>query len=396
VDKGLQIDVTPAPTHGRRLAFVLWEGVVGGAENFSVTLAQRMRTLGVDIEVVFIAEPFPIAERLSSVDVPYRSLGFRRGRDIAWHLRRYADEIARIGPDGALLGARGFMSSALRCGGYRGPIVAIEHGSLLGLSRVSWLRRSLLRVGGVGGAWASDAEVGVSDFMLDQMRRHPHARETRRIHNGIYPSRYTRPTSPQRPTENGALVVAFAGRLIAGKGADCLIEAVAQLRPILPLKLLLAGDGPERPRLEALARSSGVSDAVRFVGLVNDMPAFWRASDVAVVPSEMTESFSMTTLEGMACAKPVLATRSGGIPELVIDSVTGTIVPPGDASALARALVTYAEQPELRLAHGAAGRARVIEHFHINDCAQAYLDLFDELATARAAQPQRQSDGRRP
>ncbi len=91
----------------------------------------------------------------------------------------------------------------------------------------------------------------------------------------------------------------------------------------------------------------------------------------------------MTTLEAMACGKPIVATRNGAIPELMTDGVTGTLVAPGDIAALAKALAVYAESPNLRSAHGTAARARAIAQFNIEDCARAYLDLFDELAKDR-------------
>jgi glycosyltransferase involved in cell wall biosynthesis len=93
----------------------------------------------------------------------------------------------------------------------------------------------------------------------------------------------------------------------------------------------------------------------------------------------------MATLEAMTSGKPIVATRTGAIPELIVDGTTGTLVSPGDVGALAQALTYYAEHPEVRRKHGLAGRARAIERFHIEDCARAYLTLFAELATKRAA-----------
>jgi glycosyltransferase involved in cell wall biosynthesis len=366
----------------RRLALVLWNGAVGGAESFTVALAQRLRDLGADVVVVFITGPHPLAERVHAAGLPFRSLGFTRGRDVAWHPRRYAREVARLAPDGALLGACGFMGAALRCGGYRGPIVAVEHGALLSLRTIPWLRRCLLRLGGIGGAWTTDAEIGVSDFMLGEMRRHAHARKVQRIRNGIDPSVYTSATTPGASAPAGVLSIGCAGRLIPGKGVDCLIEAVARLQRTYPISLAIAGEGPERTRLEALAGSIGIAQVVHFVGLVSNMAAFWQASDVAVVPSEMTESFSMTTLEAMASGKPVLATRNGGICEVVVNGETGTLVPAGNVEALAGALRSYADA-DLRARHGLAGRARAEQHFHIDASARAYLRLFDEIATRR-------------
>ena len=147
------------------------------------------------------------------------------------------------------------------------------------------------------------------------------------------------------------------------------------------MRLLIAGKGPELPRLSSLAQGLRVGDRIEFVGLVRDIQPFWHRCDVGIFPShQFIESFGMAALEAMACGKPVIATRNGGAPEIVVDGVTGTIVEPGDVTALAQALVTYAGHPELRSARGAAGRARAIEKFDIHDSARAYLRCFNDLA----------------
>jgi glycosyltransferase involved in cell wall biosynthesis len=371
-----------APSH-TKIALVLWSGRVGGAETLNIGLAERLRCLGANVTVVFIETPWPLAERLSCAGVPYSSLALARGRDILRHPRRYAAEVARAGSNGALLLECGYIGATLRAAGYREPIVAVEHGALLlDLHVLSGPRRLLRRINRVSGAWADDAEVAVSDFMLGQVRRHAHARRLQRIYNGIDPDRYV-PVGLAVGRGN-SLVVGSAGRLIPGKGTDHLVRAIAKAGECIPAKLLIAGDGPEQARLRSLAQDLGADSRVEFVGLIDDVQAFWQRCNVAAIPPDtFIESFSMVTLEAMACGQPIVATRNGAIPELVVNGVTGTVVPPGDASALTRALVSYAEQPERRLAHGTAARARAIERFHIEDCARAYLDLFGELSEIR-------------
>jgi glycosyltransferase involved in cell wall biosynthesis len=366
----------------RGLAVVLWSGHVGGAETLNISLAQSLRRLGLNITVVFVQEPWPLARRLSSIDIPYATVGVARGRDVLRQSRRYAAAVADAGPDGALLLERGFMGATLRAGGYREPIVSVEHGMLIGLERRSRARRLFWKLDQMSGAWAADAQVAVSDFMLDHMHRHPHARHPRRIYNGVDPDAYTYTTTTIN-AQRDHLVVGFVGRLAPGKGADRLIEAFAWVSERLSAKLLIAGDGPERPRLEVMAGELDAGSAIDFLGIIDDPATFWRRCDIAVVPSEILESFSMVTLEAMACGKPVVATNSGAIPELVFDGTTGMLVPPGDAGALARALVTYGEDPKLRIEHGIAARARAVASFHIDDCARAYARLFEELWARR-------------
>lgn len=369
-----------------KLALILWNGDVGGAEILNATLAEDMRRLGATITIVFVANPHPLSERLVLADIPYRSLNFSRGRDVLKHPQLYANAVARYGPDGAVVVERGFMGAALRAGGYRGAIVAVEHGAFLrDQQRSPGLRRLLRRISRVTGAWTVDAEVAVSDFMLDRMlhQSHVHARRTTRIYNGVDPD--THIAVSQTPTDSSThLTVGFAGRLIPGKGADRLIRAFMQVNLHEPVRLLIAGDGPERSRLSLLAQKLAADSKIHFLGVVDDLPAFWRRCDIAVVPSDtFIESFSMVTLEAMACGKAIVASSNGAIPELIVDGITGTLVNPGDVGELAEALVAYAEQPELRREHGAAARARAAERFQIKDCAQAYINLFSELATNR-------------
>jgi len=390
-----ELNSRPKASRASNLAVVLWNGNLGGAETLSIALAERMNRLGANVTIVFVQEPWPLASRLASSEVQSTSLGLAHGRDVMRHPRRYAAGVATAGTDGALLLECGFMGAALRAGGYRGPIVAVEHGALLGLERFSKLRRLFWRIDRLSGAWADDAEVAVSDFMLRKLCRHSHARRIQRIYNGIDPDTYI-PVAEPTAHHGDDVVVGFAGRLIPGKGADNLIRAVAQANEQFPIKLLIAGDGPEHIELTSLAHILGADSKIHFCGTINDMPSFWRQCDIVAIPSDtFIESFSMVTLEAMTCGRPSVASRNGAIPELIVDGVTGTLVDPGDIAALTRALVDYAEQPALRRSHGAAARTRASECFHIDVCAQAYLDLFVELATNRPWQPWRSpSDGR--
>ncbi len=349
-----------------------------------MALAERMHRLGASVTVVFVQGPWPLAKRLAGSGIKHVCVGLVHGRAVLKHPRRYAAAVTEAGPDGALLLECGFMGATLRAGGYRGAIVAVEHGALLGVQRFSRRKRLAWKADRIAGAWADDAEVAVSDFMLERLSRQPHTSVIRRIYNGIDPDAYL-PASTATHGGN-SLAVGFAARLIDGKGTDTLIRAVAEANKRVPIKLLIAGEGPERARLASLAHSLGIDPRIDFLGRVNDMPAFWRQCDVVAIPSDtFIESFSMVTLEAMTCGRPIIASRNGAIPELVVDGVTGTLVTPGDGEALARALVSYAKEPEMRRQLGAAARVQAIDRFHIDDCASAYLDLFNEIAMRRPA-----------
>jgi glycosyltransferase involved in cell wall biosynthesis len=360
---------------GLKLALVLWEGTLGGAETMTAMIAREWRDRDVDASVVFVTHGARLAERLERDGIPHRSVGLRRGRAAITHPRRLARTVAEAGPDGALLCDAGYLSAALRAGGYRGRIVGVEHGRLLATSRGSAMRRNRDRFERLVGARFRAADVGVSDFMVAELRRHPHARIVRRIYNGVDTSTFS-PASP-RGQDAPPLVIGTAARLVPGKGIDHLLHAAVQLRDVT-IRIEIAGDGPERSALTALAAHLGVDDVVTFHGAVQRMPEFWRQCNVAVVPSdEFVESFSMSTVEAMACGVPVIATRNGGVPEVVGDAEAGRIVPPGDPAALARAIRNYAADPELRHRHAQAAHERASLSFGIGTSARQYLELFN-------------------
>jgi glycosyltransferase involved in cell wall biosynthesis len=266
--------------------------------------------------------------------------------------------------------------------------VAIEHGALFNPPSAP-VTRVVHTAARRWAARADDAEVAVSDFTLTRMAEQPHAARMRRIHNGVDLAEFPLDPGGARADDSGAgaLRVGFAGRLIPGKGADVLIRAVARLQAgARDVRAVVAGDGPERPRLIGLARELGVEGAVEFPGMLADLRALWAGCDLAAFPSDtFIDSFGMSALEAMACGKPVVGTRSGGVPELVVDGVTGALVPPGDVEALADAFDAYAGSRSRVAEHGAAGRARAAEHFSIEACANAYLELFAESARTRGA-----------
>lgn len=177
-----------------------------------------------------------------------------------------------------------------------------------------------------------------------------------------------------------ASVVGTVGRLDPVKDHASLLCAFARLGGRYPDALLVVvGDGPCRAELEAIARQAGMSARVRFLGERSDVPALLAGMDVFVLPS-IAEGISNTILEALASGLPVVATRVGGNPELVVDGVTGSLVPPRDAAALAAAVAEYLDDGPLRRAHGKAARARAVECFSLDRMVNGYRRLYAELA----------------
>ena len=140
-------------------------------------------------------------------------------------------------------------------------------------------------------------------------------------------------------------------------------------------KLAISGDGPEREALEALTAHLGIADRVTFRGWLEDTDACYADLDVVVVASR-GEALSMVAIEAMMRGLPVVGTSVGGIGEVVLDGVTGRLVPPDDPAALVDALRALRDAPDLRVAYGDAGRARAIARFAVAPMTAAYRELY--------------------
>jgi glycosyltransferase involved in cell wall biosynthesis len=152
------------------------------------------------------------------------------------------------------------------------------------------------------------------------------------------------------------------------------VRAVASCEPG-SIRLLIAGDGPERPRLVSEIARLGLDGAVELLGTRGDVHELLAAADVFVLSSE-SEGMPMSVLEAMAAGLPVVASAVGGVPEVVRDGETGALVPPRDPVALAEAIRLLVADPALRQRFGDAGRRRVEREFAVADFRRAHLELY--------------------
>jgi glycosyltransferase involved in cell wall biosynthesis len=163
-------------------------------------------------------------------------------------------------------------------------------------------------------------------------------------------------------------IVGCVGGLVPHKGQAVLLRAVASLGASADgPSLVLVGEGPERPALEALARQLGIAPRVHCLGLRQDARALLPAFTLLAAPSLGREGLGLSVLEGMDAGLPIVASRIGGLPEVVEDGVTGQLVPEGDEAALAAAIASLLGDPARALAWGEAGRRRVAREFRAAD-----------------------------
>ena len=191
-----------------------------------------------------------------------------------------------------------------------------------------------------------------------------------------------RPVGPPR--------IVCAGRLEVQKGFDLAIGALARLRETRPgLRLVIAGDGPARGALEAQASVRGVADAVEFRGWVppREVPQLLRSASVVVMPSRDHELFGLVALQAAQMARPIVASSLGGLREVVVDGVTGSLVPPDDEGALACAVAAVLDEPSRAAAMGTAARRRVVEQFGWERFVDAHEAVYARAVEAAAGGP---------
>jgi glycosyltransferase involved in cell wall biosynthesis len=176
-------------------------------------------------------------------------------------------------------------------------------------------------------------------------------------------------------------IVLVVARLHPEKGYEYLFEAVAQLKTQVsrPVLVLVAGRGPFEDAYRARVRSLGCEDVVRFLGFRRDIPDLMAAADLFVLPS-VAEAFGLALAEAVYLGTPVVASRVGGIPEIVEDGTDGVLVPPADSAALAAAIANLLNDSARRARLAGAGRERVRQGFRFEDMVRAYEAIYDRTA----------------
>jgi glycosyltransferase involved in cell wall biosynthesis len=226
--------------------------------------------------------------------------------------------------------------------------------------------------------------AGITDYVRSRAQRRfgltPD--RTRTIYNGVCLERF-RPMEPRRE-ERGPLRILSVASLIREKGLDVLVRAVAAMRHT-ERTLRIVGEGPERSALEGLVQDLALRDRVAFLGLRDDVPHLMRESDLFVHPAIWQEALGNTILEAMASGLCTLASKVGGIPELMRDGLEGRLLPAGDVQELAAALDTVAADGTLRELYGTAARRRVERDFGLETSIACHLDWCEQAARGRKA-----------
>ena len=359
-----------------RILYVLpWLGV-GGAERSLLALLRRIDRTRFEPHLCALGSGGALRPDFEALGVPVHELGVSAGLGELNGARLLA-LARRLRP--RIVHSRLVLANlwARLAGAASGARVLCEERALeLDRPRLAhWLNRATQRLADLQTANAE----GIAELMRTRDGVDP--RRLRVAPVGIDAQPYLAPRSA--PPE---LEVVSVHRLVATKGTGDLLEAFALLRAWRPgARLLLVGDGPERPRLEARAQRPDLAGGVLFAGHRADLPAqLGRARVFALLSHD--EGTPNAVLEAMAAGLPVVATKIAGSAEAVQDGVTGRLLPLRDPAAGAAALRGYLDDPTLAAAHGEAGRKRVLDSFSLDAVVRFYQALYLELLGARDGQ----------
>jgi L-malate glycosyltransferase len=227
----------------------------------------------------------------------------------------------------------------------------------------------------------SDAVTAVSTYLRDETYRAFGcvSCDVRVIPNFVNLQEYrpAEPGSRAQVAPAGHKVISHVSNFREVKRVKDVVRVFARIQRAMPATLIMIGDGPERMDAENEARELGVNADVRFLGRLDSVASLLQGSDLFILPSQ-TESFGLAALEAMACGAPVVASRAGGLPEVIDDGVNGILEPVGSVEAMGRRAVELLRDPERHAAMRAAAVAKA-EQFSADRIVPMYEGFYREV-----------------
>lgn len=365
---------------GIAVAHVLYRFAIGGLENGVVNLINRLPRERYRHYILCLTDYDPaFAARIVSGNCELFALDKREGQDFAIWGRAHA-LLRRLRPQ--VLHTRNFAALELQLAGIAAGVHGRVHGEhgwdVQDLDGTNRKHRFVRRALGLGVQRFIALSRDLERYLVRDVGIRPG--KVVQIYNGVDDKVFVpRPRDPGRP-----VVVGTVGRMKTVKNQTFLVESFVTLltrRPELRerMRLRLVGSGPLLAQCQTLLERAGLAERADIVGDSDRVAEELNAMDLFVLPS-LAEGISNTILEAMAAGLPVIATATGGNPELIADGTTGRLVGVNDTAALVAALAAYVDDAELRARHGAAARARVEREFSMAKMVDAYDAVYQSLA----------------
>jgi N-acetyl-alpha-D-glucosaminyl L-malate synthase BshA len=374
----MKIGITCYPTYGGSGVVATELGIELAARGF-ITYSQPFRLTGREANIRYHEVPvsnYPLFEY-----PPYDlALATRMAEVAEFHALDLLHVHYAIPHSVSALLARQMLATR----GKHLPFITTLHGTditLVGLDR-SYLPITKF------GIDESDGVTSISSYLRDQTRENfGTTRPIEVIRNFVNCDFYQRDpdlVAQQRPrfARPGEKLLVHLSNFRPVKRVLDVIEIFARVSAALPARLLLIGDGPERSAAEFLAMRLGVAARVDFVGKQENVNELLALSDLMLMPSEL-ESFGLAALEAMACRVPAVATRVGGVPELIDDGVNGLLYDVGDVEAMAAGAISILSDPNTLERFATAARRTAQDHF----CASRIIPLYERFYQQIIAAP---------
>ncbi|MEW6677505.1 MAG: TIGR03088 family PEP-CTERM/XrtA system glycosyltransferase [Pseudomonadota bacterium] len=369
------------------VAHVVYSFGTGGMENGMVNLFNHLPPDRFRHVVISQTGYGEFRKRITAQQVDFYDLGKRPGHDYSWMPRLYR-LFSELRPD--ILHTRNLNALEAQFVGAFWRVKGRVHGEhgrdMYDLDGTNWkynvMRRAARRV--------VHHYIAVSQDLAHWLEETVHVppRQLSQIYNGVDSDKFSPAGGfpgdlfPAGFLEGATCVIGSVGRMAAVKDYPTLVRAFIRLcqdTPLGPgLRLVIVGDGPTRAECQALADAAGLARQVLFPGDRSDTPQWLRAFQVFVLPS-LGEGISNTILEAQSTGLPVIASRVGGTPELVIEGQNGSLFAPGDEAGLIQLLKTYVENAERCRNEGRIARERIEHRFSWPRTAAAYQAVYESL-----------------
>ncbi|MEK6775501.1 MAG: glycosyltransferase family 4 protein [bacterium] len=264
-------------------------------------------------------------------------------------------------------------------------VIHTVHGFAFHQSEPLWRRTIFRLMEKLAAPWA-DHTIFISQPMIDWAREEGILRGTSysKIYSGIdldafhgYGKEEQGKLREELGLGKGSRVIGFVSKLWEGKGHEIALHAMVRVAEEIPdAKLLLVGEGPLKPKLIELARKLGIEQSMVFAGFRTKIAEITSLCELCILPS-FFEGMGRVLLEAGACGKPVVASRVGGIPDVIVDGVTGFLVPSGDPAALSEAVLRLMRDPGSAVKMGEAARKRINEKYDVRTMVREITGLYD-------------------
>ncbi len=261
---------------------------------------------------------------------------------------------------------------------FRIKVIYHYHGEIKPIEELRWVNRHL-------------SKLRLQTFFVDKIicvsqanKRYLEALNIKKkidvVYNGVNTRNFANVTNKgnfrqEAGFNNGELIVSYIASLIPRKGTDILVKAAKQILKEVPQARFVFIGGGDKDKYETLAKTLGIADKIIFTGLLKDYPYYIMQDTDLYVSASYAESFGLSIAEAQLIGKPVVATRVGGVPEVVDEGRTGILVSAGDSDGLARAIIYLLKNKTKREKFGEAGKKWVSERFDLKEKVEEFISV---------------------